>query len=167
MSRKVDLSRYHKAGYYPGRNGFIRALWYITNVLFFKTSLCTWYSLKRGLLRAYGAQIGKRVVIKPCVNIKYPWHLSVGDNSWIGEEVWIDNLADVEIGRNCCVSISEISFSVELIEQAYDLVDELGSGLTLACKDDSVDRLEYDSVIVDVFDLAESISCRVSFDLFR
>ena len=35
---------------------------------------------------------------------QYPWHLSVGDNSWIGEEVWIDNLADVEIGRNCCVS---------------------------------------------------------------
>jgi putative colanic acid biosynthesis acetyltransferase WcaF len=38
------------------------------------------------------------------VNIKYPWHLSVGDYSWIGEDVWIDNLAYVTIGANCCIS---------------------------------------------------------------
>ena len=44
------------------------------------------------------------MVIKPGVNIKYPWHLTIGDNSWIGENVWIDNLADVRIGQNCCIS---------------------------------------------------------------
>lgn len=104
MSRKVDLSKYNKAGYHPGRNAFVRALWYVTNVLFFKTSFCTVYGLKRVLLRMYGAHIGSNVVIKPCVNIKYPWHLAIGENTWIGENVWIDNLADVIIGRNCCVS---------------------------------------------------------------
>ena len=52
----------------------------------------------------YGASIGKKVVIKPRVNIKYPWRLSIGNDSWIGEKVWIDNLGDVKIGSNVCLS---------------------------------------------------------------
>lgn len=52
----------------------------------------------------FGATIGDGVVIKPGVRVKYPWRLSVGDNSWIGEDAWIDNIADVTIGDNVCVS---------------------------------------------------------------
>ncbi|MBR6115849.1 MAG: WcaF family extracellular polysaccharide biosynthesis acetyltransferase [Paludibacteraceae bacterium] len=104
MSRKVDLSQYNKAGYRPRRNAFVRGLWYVTNMLFFKTAWCPCYGWKRALLRMYGAKVGARVVIKPGVNIKYPWRLTIGDNSWIGENVWIDNLADVRIGQNCCIS---------------------------------------------------------------
>ena len=44
------------------------------------------------------------VVIKPGVNIKYPWKLEIGNHSWIGEQVWIDNLAGVKIGSNVCLS---------------------------------------------------------------
>jgi putative colanic acid biosynthesis acetyltransferase WcaF len=36
--------------------------------------------------------------------VKFPWRLEVGDNSWLGESVWIDNLALVRIGANCCIS---------------------------------------------------------------
>jgi putative colanic acid biosynthesis acetyltransferase WcaF len=43
-------------------------------------------------------------VIKPGVRVKYPWRLTVGAAAWLGEDVWIDNLADVEIGSNACVS---------------------------------------------------------------
>jgi len=43
-------------------------------------------------------------VIKPSVNIKYPWLLEIGDNTWIGENVWIDNLGKVKIGRNVSIS---------------------------------------------------------------
>ena len=56
------------------------------------------------LLRAFGAKIGRGVNIKPRVKVKFPWRLIVGNHSWIGEAVWIDNLAEVEIGANCCVS---------------------------------------------------------------
>lgn len=100
----IDLSKYNNAWYDPGRNAFIRGLWYMTNVLFFKSSWFPFYGLKRGLLRAFGAKVGKQVVIKPCVNIKYPWRLSIGDYAWVGENVWIDNLADVTIGPHCCIS---------------------------------------------------------------
>lgn len=36
--------------------------------------------------------------------MKYPWLLSVGEHSWIGEDCWIDNLSRVDIGAHACVS---------------------------------------------------------------
>ena len=36
--------------------------------------------------------------------IKYPWHLEVGDNVWIGERAWIDNFVSVHIGPNAVLS---------------------------------------------------------------
>jgi len=43
-------------------------------------------------------------VVKPYVRVKFPWKLSIGDHSWIGERAWIDNLAEVRIGAHCCLS---------------------------------------------------------------
>jgi len=56
------------------------------------------------LLRRFGAEIGEGVVIKPGVLVKFPWRLHVGDHSWLGERVWFDTLADIRIGKNCCIS---------------------------------------------------------------
>jgi putative colanic acid biosynthesis acetyltransferase WcaF len=56
------------------------------------------------LLRLFGAHIGKGVDIKPGVRVKFPWRLTVGEYTWIGEDVWIDNLANVTIGSHCCIS---------------------------------------------------------------
>ena len=65
------------------------------------------------------------------------------------------------------IGVSQICLAVELVEMIYELVYEIHSGLTLVSEDDSVDRLEYDALVVDVFDLAESVSCRVILDLLR
>jgi putative colanic acid biosynthesis acetyltransferase WcaF len=43
-------------------------------------------------------------VIKPHVRIKFPWRLTVGDDCWIGQDVWIDNIADVRLGSHVCIS---------------------------------------------------------------
>jgi len=101
---KTDLSNYNNGGFSPGKNAFVRACWYITNVLFFLNPLNPVSSVKVFLLRLFGAKVGKGVNIKPSVNIKYPWHLIIGDFVWIGENVWIDNLTKVEIGDNSCIS---------------------------------------------------------------
>lgn len=87
-----------------GASTFKQLLWYITNIIFFKNSLNISSGLKKNLLKLFGARVGKGVVIKPSVNIKFPWKLSIGDHSWIGENVWIDNLAKVSIGNNVCIS---------------------------------------------------------------
>lgn len=100
----TDLSRYDNRWYKPGASAPVRLLWYFVNVLFFINPLQPFSGLKVLLLRLFGARIGKKVVIKPAVNIKYPWLLEIGDYSWIGERVWIDNLSRVKIGSNCCIS---------------------------------------------------------------
>jgi putative colanic acid biosynthesis acetyltransferase WcaF len=78
--------------------------WYFVNIIFFKNPLNVLSSLKVSLLKLFGARIGVGVVIKPSVNIKFPWKLQVGDHSWIGEHVWIDNLSEVTIGNSVTVS---------------------------------------------------------------
>lgn len=101
---KTDLSAYNNHPFNPGGTAFKRLLWYYVNALFFKTSVIPSSAFKVFLLRAFGAKIGKNVTIKPCVNIKYPWFVSIGDQSWIGEKVWIDSLVMINIGAHVCLS---------------------------------------------------------------
>jgi len=100
---EVDLSLYDNSHYQPGPR-WKRLLWYVISILFFEGSWNVSSSLKVRLLRWFGAQVGQGVVLKPQLKIKYPWLLQIGDYSWIGERVWIDNLAQVSIGSHVCVS---------------------------------------------------------------
>jgi putative colanic acid biosynthesis acetyltransferase WcaF len=79
-------------------------LWFVVNAVFLHSYLPLPASFKCFILRVFGAKIGVKVMIKPNVNIKYPWLLTVGDYVWIGEGVWIDSLDEVIIGNNCCLS---------------------------------------------------------------
>ena len=101
--KQVDNSIY-KTTIEIGAGKVKRLLWYFMNVFFFKNTLNIFSGLKVSLLKLFGARVGKGVVIKPGVNIKYPWKLSIGNNSWIGESVWIDNLSEVIIGKNVTLS---------------------------------------------------------------
>lgn len=100
----TQLSTYNNSWYNPGGGPIKRLLWYYINILFFMNPLNPFSGLKVFLLQLFGAKVGKGVVIKPNVNIKYPWLLEIGDYTWIGERAWIDNLAQVKIGKNCCIS---------------------------------------------------------------
>ncbi|MAR08795.1 MAG: colanic acid biosynthesis acetyltransferase WcaF [Blastopirellula sp.] len=59
---------------------------------------------RKAILRAFGARIGKGGRIKPRVCITAPWNLRIGNYCWLGEELWIDNLAEVVIGDQVCLS---------------------------------------------------------------
>lgn len=100
---RVELSQYDNSWYKTGASFPARVMWYIVNAAFFNS----WFPfqfVKRFWLRAFGSKLGRDVVIKPGVNIKYPWNLSIGDHVWIGEKVWLDSLAPIRIGSNCCLS---------------------------------------------------------------
>lgn len=56
------------------------------------------------LLRSFGASIGPSCRVKPGLRVKFPWRLKVGKACWLGERVWIDNLAPVELGDRVCLS---------------------------------------------------------------
>ena len=76
-----------------GRGFLIRAAWLAVNALVFLNPVLPAYGLKARILRAFGARIGEGVIIKPSVNIKYPWFLAIGEYSWIGERAWLDCLS--------------------------------------------------------------------------
>ncbi len=103
---KTDLSSYNNNWFPPtiGAPAWKRLLWYYTSLIFFQSSWMPVNRLKIALLRTFGARLGTGVVIKPRVQIKYPWLLTVGNHTWIGEGVWIDNLCKVEIGSHVCLS---------------------------------------------------------------
>ncbi|TFF40853.1 WcaF family extracellular polysaccharide biosynthesis acetyltransferase [Mucilaginibacter psychrotolerans] len=101
---QTNLAIYNNHPYHPGGNAFKRLLWYYVNALIFKSALFPVNGLKTGLLKLFGARLGEGVVVKPSVNIKSPWFLTIGNHTWIGENVWIDNLVMVSIGSNVCLS---------------------------------------------------------------
>lgn len=99
----MQLDKYRSTYKYP----IIRTIfWLGVSRLFFESRIPYPSKFKMFLLRMFGCKVGAGVLIKPAVKIKYPWLLEIGKNSWIGERVWIDNLAKVTVGNNCCISQS-------------------------------------------------------------
>ena len=101
IAMRLDL--FENPDFERGRSRVIELLWLIVQALVVESWLPV-ASLKIQALRLFGAKVGRGVVIKPYVRVKFPWKLEIGDYSWIGEEVWIDNLATVRIGDHCCLS---------------------------------------------------------------
>lgn len=98
LKKDFDTEEFH-----PGASKLVIALWYLTDILFFKSRIIPSSTILVYLLRAFGAKIGKEVRIKPGIHIKYPWRLEVGNYSWLAD-CYIDNLVKVKIGKNCCLS---------------------------------------------------------------
>lgn len=104
MMSEVDLSSFTAGTFDKGAGRLKQVIWYFVNALFVRASWNPFMCGKIALLRAFGAKIGKGMVIKNNVCIKYPWKLIVGDRVWLGEGCWIDNLDKVTIGNDVCVS---------------------------------------------------------------
>jgi putative colanic acid biosynthesis acetyltransferase WcaF len=89
--------------YEKGRSTFWQATWFATmNVLFSR-----WWcpaALRPLILTAFGAQVGRRVLIRHRVRVLWPWKLTIGDDSWIGEGAWLLNLEPIHIGSDVCIS---------------------------------------------------------------
>ncbi|MDX1909090.1 MAG: WcaF family extracellular polysaccharide biosynthesis acetyltransferase [Bacteroidia bacterium] len=100
----TDLSTFDNRWYQPGRSLLVRTLWFLLNALLMQARWLPSSGVRVRLLRWFGATVGQGVVIKPSVNIKYPWRLRIGNHVWIGEYAWIDNLADVTLGDHVCIS---------------------------------------------------------------
>jgi putative colanic acid biosynthesis acetyltransferase WcaF len=100
----MNLRDYDRRGYRPGAGIVKRTAWYVVNATLFTSWLLPLSAPKCLLLRLFGARVGHGVVIKPRVNIKYPWHLVLGDHVWLGEGVWLDSLGRISVGDNVCIS---------------------------------------------------------------
>lgn len=79
------------------------ALWFLVQNLIFKRPFFP-SLLRPFLLRLFGSQVGSRVLIRRGVKVHFPWNLQIGDDCWIGEEVWFINHDKIKIGSNVCIS---------------------------------------------------------------
>jgi len=103
-NRYQDLSKFKLPSNFRGRNAIVVQFWWLVQATIFKMSPQFMYGWRRFLLKLFGAKIGKKVIIRPTVKITYPWKVVIGDYSWIGDDVVLYSLGEIEIGKNVVVS---------------------------------------------------------------
>ena len=99
-----DLNKFTLPKNFRGRSGLVVQLWWMTDFFLFKLSPQIMYGWRNFLLRLFGANIGKGVIIRPSATITYPWKVSIGNYSWIGDNVELYSLGEIEIGSNVVIS---------------------------------------------------------------
>jgi putative colanic acid biosynthesis acetyltransferase WcaF len=105
QGQKIDrkLSQFTQVGYKKGKSYVVQALWFATlNLLFVR-----WWMPRKFrpvILRLFGAKIGQNVFIRHNIRILWPWKLEIGNDCWLGEDLWILNLEPVKIGNDVCLS---------------------------------------------------------------
>lgn len=98
-----SLADFTLNGYEKGRSIVWQAAWFAVMNLVFSKWWCP-ARLRVALLRLFGAEIGRSVVVRHRVRVLWPWKLEIGDHSWIGEGAWLLNLEPITIGSNVCIS---------------------------------------------------------------
>jgi putative colanic acid biosynthesis acetyltransferase WcaF len=102
--RYQDLSKYVNPKGFRGRSAAFVQFWWLVDALLVRPSPQVFFGWRRAILRLFGAKIGPGVLIRPSVRIVYPWKLSIGANSWIGDDVSLYSLGEIEIGHDAVVS---------------------------------------------------------------
>jgi putative colanic acid biosynthesis acetyltransferase WcaF len=91
-------------GGFRGRPAWVVQLWWFTEAILFRPSPQVCYAWRRALLRLFGAQIGRNVIIRPTARFTYPWKISIGDFAWIGDDVTLYSLGPIQIGAHTVIS---------------------------------------------------------------
>lgn len=99
-----DLSKYKTPKEFRGKNAVVVQLWWIVERTLFALSPQFMYGWRRFLLRFFFAKIGRGVLLRPSVKITYPWKLSIGDYTWVGDDTVIYNLGQIDIGSNVSIA---------------------------------------------------------------
>lgn len=100
----IDLSRYDPSDFDRGRSGWMVMLWWLVQAVVFPLTPHPMNFIRVALLRLFGATVGTGVVIRPTARFTYPWKVTLGDYSWIGDDVVFYSLAPITLGCHCVVS---------------------------------------------------------------
>ena len=99
----LDIASNRSAQKYAASEIARRVLWGVGAVVFRWTPRLL-YGTRNALLRLFGAEVGANVRIHPSATIYFPWNLTVGAWSSIGEDAMVYNLGPITIGEKVTVS---------------------------------------------------------------
>lgn len=99
-----NLKLYSTPAGFRGKSAITVQLWWIVQGTLFAMSPQFLYGWRRFLLRCFGAEIGKNVIIRPSAKITYPWKVKIGDFSWVGDDAVLYSLGNITIGKNAVIS---------------------------------------------------------------
>lgn len=122
---------------FRGRSALTVQLWWLIQASFFKWSPQFLYGWRRFLLRLFGAEIGKNVIIRPTVKVTYPWKVKIGDNSWVGDYVELYSLGEITIGKDSVISQKSYlcTGSHDYLSSSFDIFSSpitIGNGVWVA-----------------------------------
>ena len=103
-SENMNLLNYEQNDFDRGASNLKVMLWWIIQGIFFRYSLHNMYGWRNLLLRLFGANIEKNVKIRSSARFHYPWKVTIGENSWIGDDVYLYSLDQIYIGANSVIS---------------------------------------------------------------
>ena len=99
-----DLRGFRLPPGFRGRAAWFVQLWWLVQGTAFRWSPQVCYGWRRWLLRLFGASVGQGVLVRSTASITYPWKVSIGDWSWIGDEVVLYSLGAITIGAHSVIS---------------------------------------------------------------
>jgi len=102
--RFQDLSQFRSPKGGRGRPAWFVQLWWLFDALLVRPTPQVLYSWRRFALRLFGAKIGRKVLIRPGVRVTYPWNVTIGDYSWIGDNATLYSIDKIVIGEHSVVS---------------------------------------------------------------
>ena len=133
----VDLKHYNSSQHDRGRASWVVILWWLIQGVFFPLSLHNLNGFRSWLLRLFGAKIGRGVVIRPSARFTYPWKVTIGDYSWIGDDAVLYSVDHIAIGSHCVVSQKSYlcTGSHEVTDSNFSLITapiHIGNGVWIA-----------------------------------
>jgi len=120
------LDQFDLANNFRGKSVFVVQLWWLVQSTLFAMSPQFMFAWRRFLLKLFGAEVGKGVLIRPSVRITYPWKVKLGERVWIGDFAELYSLGEIEIGDD--VVISQRSYlcaaTHDFTKLSFDMVDK-------------------------------------------
>jgi len=100
----MKLFKYSQITFDKGKNSISIILWWFVQATIFRCSFHNMYLYRACILRLFGCKVGKGVKIRASAKFYYPWKISIGEYSWIGDGAILYSLDNIEIGDNCVIS---------------------------------------------------------------
>lgn len=100
----VNLKNYNQDQSQRGRSSLTVLSWWLIQLTLFRWSPRPMFFFRVLLLRLYGAKIGRNVKIRSSATFTYPWKVTIGDYSWIGDNAEFYSLDSIEVGTNSVIS---------------------------------------------------------------